>query len=78
MTNPNETAPTARDVLVGGLEEHACCFTPDEAQAAVDAFAHELAQVIRASRDGNTCRCGGCDSCIANWYADLIDPQAVK
>lgn len=41
---------TARDDLIAGLVEHACCFSEEDATRMVDAFAHELAEHIRDER----------------------------
>ena len=38
---------SARDELINGLTEHACCFSEEDAKRMVDAFAHELAEKIR-------------------------------
>jgi hypothetical protein len=42
---------SARDELIAALEEHACCFTPEDAARMVDAFAHEL---FEQTRNGDT------------------------
>lgn len=41
------TKASARDEVVNGLVEHACCFSAEDATRMVDAFAHELAEQIR-------------------------------
>ncbi len=38
---------SARDELIAGLVEHACCFSEEDAKRMVDALAHELAEEIR-------------------------------
>ena len=40
---------SARDDLINGLTEHACCFSEADAKQMVDAFAHELAEQVRAA-----------------------------
>lgn len=51
-TEAGETAePSARAALIDGLAEHACCFTPEDAERMVDAFAHEL---FEQTRNGDT------------------------
>lgn len=42
-----EREVSAREELVAGLAEHACCFTEEDAEKLVDAFAHELAEQQR-------------------------------
>lgn len=39
---------SARDDLINGLTEHACCFSEEDAKKMADAFAHELAEKVRA------------------------------
>lgn len=36
------TTVSARDDLISGLEEHACCFTEEDAKRMVNAFTDEL------------------------------------
>lgn len=64
---------SARADLANGLAEHACCFSEDDAKLMVAAFAHELAETIRAS--GRDDPCSGVDCCGRHGgVADLIDP----
>jgi hypothetical protein len=42
---------SARDDLISGLAGHACCFSEEDAERMVDAFAHELAEKQRAWLD---------------------------
>jgi hypothetical protein len=68
---------SARAVLVEGLAEHACCFTEEDAEKLVDAFAHELAEQLRAS--GRDDYCVGMDCCSQHGgVANLIDPQTQR
>lgn len=65
---------TARDDLVNGLIEHACCFSAEDAKRMVDAFAHELAEQQRkAALDW-----GAVPDMDAYDAADLIDPLKGK
>lgn len=41
---------SARDEVMNGLSEHACCFSDEDAKRMVDAFAHELAEKQRAEQ----------------------------
>jgi hypothetical protein len=41
---------SAREELISGLSEHACCFSEGDAQKMVDAFAHKLAERLRDER----------------------------
>ena len=38
---------SARDEVVNGLSEHACCFSEEDAKRMVEAHEHELAEQIR-------------------------------
>lgn len=67
----------ARDELISALEEHACCFSPEDAAQMVDAFAHELADRLRNVHATD-------EGAAWNWWdaaeipaacADLIDPH---
>lgn len=67
---------SARDDLIAGLVEHACCFSEEDAKRMVDAFAHELAERLRNVH-------GSGEGDAWNWWdaadipaacADLIDP----
>lgn len=70
---------SAREELISALSEHACCFTEEDAERMVDAFAHELAAQQRTfvRRQGeNPLHYGS-----AHWAmvgvdeaADFIDP----
>lgn len=65
---------SAREELVAGLSEHSCCFGGEDAEKLVDAFAHELAELQRAS--GLDQSCGGIGCCGEHGgVADLIDPH---
>lgn len=60
---------SARDDLINGLVEHACCFSEEDAKRMVDALAHELAEQQRDERPQYN----------PDWQssgdaADLIDP----
>lgn len=71
---------SARDDLISGLTEHACCFSEEDAKRMVDAFAHELAEHQRhhvRHQGQNPLHYGS-----AHWAmigvdeaADLIDPM---
>lgn len=66
---------SARDELIAGLVEHACCFAEEDAKRMVDAFARELAGQLRDQRhDGHDqIKCVPCF--IYGHAAELIDPQ---
>jgi hypothetical protein len=42
---------SARDELIAGLVDHACCFSDEDAKRMTDAFAHELAEQQRAEQE---------------------------
>jgi hypothetical protein len=65
---------SARDDLVNGLTEHACCFSEEDAQRMADAFAHELAEKIRTTVPPTAITPGGPYTDGVTWAADLIDP----
>jgi len=68
-------AVSAQDHLILALAEHPCCFSTEDAEKLVNAYAHELAEKIRAS--GRNDVCAGVDCCQPHGgAADLIDPQA--
>lgn len=65
---------SARDDLIAGLVEHACCFSEEDATKLVDAFAHELAEQQRASGSDDYCWGTRCECGQHGGVADLIDP----
>lgn len=67
-------AVSARDALIAGLVEHACCFSEEDATRMVDAFAHELAEEIRTTVPPTAITPGGPYTNGVRWAADLIDP----
>lgn len=60
---------SARDEVLNGLSEHACCFSEEDAERMVDALLHEEAEHLRDERPQHNpdWQCWG-DA------ADLIDP----
>lgn len=79
------TKANARDEVVNGLVEHACCFSMEDATRMVDAFAHELAEQQRAWAAAENSKPGGLDDSYdngvvdgASQVADLIDPLKGK
>lgn len=68
------TEVSARDDLINGLTEHACCFSEQDAKRMADAFAHELAQKIRATVPPTAITPGGPYTDGVDWAADQIDP----
>lgn len=69
---------SARNDLINGLTEHACCFSEEDAKRMVAAFAHELAEEIRAAVPPTAITSGGPYTNGVAWAADLIDPEAQK
>lgn len=67
---------SAREELFKGLIEHACCFDDEEANKLIDAFAHELAEKIRAAAPPTAITSGGPYTNGVAWAANLIDPAA--
>jgi hypothetical protein len=67
---------TARDEVVNGLAEHACCFTEEDAKRMIDALAHELAEQIRQESSDQWDR--GNQDWDTHDAADLIDPLKSK
>lgn len=66
---------SARDEVVNGLSEHACCFSEEDAKRMVDALAHELAEEIRTwVREGGAGAPEYGSSENVSEAADLIDP----
>lgn len=63
---------SARQDLIDALSEHACCFSDEDAERMVDAFAQELAEKVRTEG-----AYWGQQSAAGKVYAkgaDLIDP----
>lgn len=65
---------SARDDLISGLKEHACCFSEEDATRMIDAFAHELAEQIRDEAHRRARIGERALSIYALDLADLIDP----
>jgi hypothetical protein len=59
--------------LTDALAEHPCCFSREDAEKLVNAFAHELAEKIR--QEGSDQWTRGNQDWDTHDAADLIDPE---
>jgi hypothetical protein len=71
---------SARDDLIAGLVEHACCFSEEDAKRMVDGFASEMAEQQRAWLNAYAEELGEMpkDQEDITEMIDLIDPAKSK